>query len=329
MPTILVVEDEQLIVMLLKDILQAEGYQTITATTGEEALQLALREMPHLIILDIMLPGIDGFEVVNHLRSNVKTTHIPVIILSARHDTADKVRAFENRVDDYLTKPFDNDELLARVRAQLRRVDESLLSPLTGLPSGVQVERAIGLQLKRTDPWCILYLDLNNFKAYNDVYGFLRGNEFIRIVAEVCRDAVSTLGNPDDFLGHVGGDDFVILTTPDRAEALSVRITTAFERRTRSFYSPEDVQRGYFVSTDRLGRPSRFPLVDLAIGVITNQQRTMRSIEDVSRAAAEVKRKAKQQLGGERAGIVDAHLAFSTLMRNSAWLTAESEQELN
>jgi len=330
MPTILIVEDEQLIVLLLKDILQAEGYRTISASTGEEALQLALRAMPDLIILDIMLPGIDGFEVVNRLRSNVKMAHVPVIILSARHDTVDKVRAFENRVDDYLTKPFDNGELLARVRAHLRRGDESSLSPLTGLPGGLQVERAISLQLQRPDPWCILYLDLNNFKAYNDVYGFLRGNEFIRIAAQICRDAVSALGNDEDFLGHVGGDDFVILTTPDRAEVLSRRISSAFERRTRNFYSPEDVERGYFVSTDRQGRPSRFPLVSLAIGVVMSQHSVMRSIEDVSRAAAEVKRRAKAQPCWEDGQYVaDAERALELPMRDLASLALEAKYELN
>jgi diguanylate cyclase (GGDEF)-like protein len=329
MPTILIVEDEQLLVLLLKDILQAEGYRTLTAATGEEALRLAMRETPQLIILDIMLPGIDGFEVVNRLRGNVKLAHIPVIVLSARHDTADKVRAFENRVDDYLTKPFNNSELLARVRAQLRHVDESLLSPLTGLPSGVQVERAIGVQLQRAEPWCILYLDLNNFKAYNDVYGFLRGNEFIRIAAKVCRDAVSALGNAEDFLGHVGGDDFVILTTPDHVDELSTCITTTFEQRTRSFYSPEDVQRGYFVAMDRQGRPSRFPLVNLAIGVVADQHRVMVSIEDVSRAAAEMKRRAKQQFWSAGIPGADEHHASLTATRDLARLAAEAEQQLH
>ncbi len=294
MATILVVEDEPLIAGLLRETLSAEGYTPILAHTGEEAVHTALRETPHLVILDIMLPGMDGFDVVKTLRANVKTAHIPVIILSARHDTADKVRAFEHHVDDYLTKPFNNDELLARIRTQLRHVQENWLHPLTGLPGGVQVERAIIDLLQQRAPWSLLYLDLNNFKAYNDAYGFLRGNEMIRVVARISVDVVRRLGNETDFVGHVGGDDFVIATTPDRAIPICKAIMERFDQTHRIFYDEEDLLRGSIISTDRQGNPCLYPLVGLAIGVVTNQYRPLLSIEEVSRVAAEVKKKAKR-----------------------------------
>ena len=297
MATILVVEDEPLIAGLLRETLHAEGYTPIIAHTGEEAVHLALRDTPHLVILDIMLPGMDGFEVVKVLRANVKTAHIPVIILSARHDTADKVRAFEQRVDDYLTKPFNNDELLARIRTQLRHVQENWLHPLTGLPGGVQVERAIMSLLQQGAPWSLLYLDLNNFKAYNDAYGFLRGNEMIRVVARLSVDVVHRLGNETDFVGHVGGDDFVIATTPDRVVLLCKALIERFDQMRQRFYNEEDFLRGSIISTDRRGDPCLYPLVGLAIGVVTNQYRPIASIEEVSRVAAEVKKKAKQSEG--------------------------------
>jgi len=297
MATILVVEDEPIIARLLRETLQAEGYTAILARTGEEAVHLALRETPHLVMLDIMLPGMDGFEVVKALRANLKTAHIPVIMLSARHDTADKVRAFEQRVDDYLTKPFNNDELLARIRTQLRHVQENWLHPLTGLPGGVQVERAIMSLLEQGAPWSLLYLDLNNFKAYNDAYGFLRGNEMIRVVARLSVDVVHRLGNETDFVGHVGGDDFVIATTPERAAPLCTALIEAFDQTHQQFYTEEDLLRGALVSTDRRGEVSLYPLVGLSIGVVTNQERPVLSIEEVSRVAAQVKKKAKQAEG--------------------------------
>jgi diguanylate cyclase (GGDEF)-like protein len=297
MATILVVEDEPLIAGLLRETLHAEGYTAIIAHTGEEAVHLALRDTPHLVILDIMLPGMDGFEVVKVLRANVKTAHIPVIILSARHDTADKVRAFEQRVDDYLTKPFNNDELLARIRTQLRHVQENWLHPLTGLPGGVQVERAIMNLLQQGVPWSLLYLDLNNFKAYNDAYGFLRGNEMIRVVARLSADVVHRLGNETDFVGHVGGDDFVIATTPDLVELLCKALIERFDQLRQRFYTEEDLRRAAIVSTDRRGEACLYPLVGLAIGVVTNLYRPIASIEEVSRVAAEVKKKAKQADG--------------------------------
>jgi diguanylate cyclase (GGDEF)-like protein len=294
MATILVVEDEPLIAGLLRETLSAEGYTPLIARTGEEAVHIALRETPHLVILDIMLPGMDGFEVVKALRANLKTAHIPVIILSARHDTADKVRAFEHRVDDYLTKPYNTDELLARIRTQLRHVQENWLHPLTGLPGGVQVERAIMGLLEQGVPWSLLYLDLNNFKAYNDAYGFLRGNEMIRVVARISLDVVRRLGNETDFVGHVGGDDFVVATTPDRTVPICQALMDAFDRSRELFYNEEDLLRGAMLSTDRRGNACLYPLVGLAIGVVTNQHRPVRSIEEVSRVAAEVKKKAKE-----------------------------------
>lgn len=295
--TVLVVEDDPVIVRVLKATLEMEGFVPAVVSTGEAAVDYALREVPHLVLLDLMLPGMDGFEVARQLRANVKTAHIPVLILSARHDTADKVRAFETNVDDYLTKPFNVEELVARIRTQLRRVQENLLSPLTGLPGGVQVERAITQRLREATPWAIMYLDLDHFKAYNDVYGFLRGNDFIRLVANVASATVREHGNMTDFLGHIGGDDFVIITTPDRLETLCTQLILRFDVESRGLYTEEDLRRGTLIAPDRRGEERIYPLVSLSIGVVTNLYRPITNIEEVSRIAAEVKHKAKEMPG--------------------------------
>ncbi|HEX9056911.1 MAG TPA: response regulator [Ktedonobacterales bacterium] len=295
--SILIVEDDPVILRVLRTTLEMEGFEPAVVTTGEEAMEFALREVPHLVLLDLMLPGIDGFEVVRRLRSNVKTAHIPVVILSARHDTADKVRAFETDVDDYLTKPFNVEELVARIRTQLRRVQENLLSPLTGLPGGLQVERAIVQKLREGTPWAILYVDMDHFKAYNDVYGFLRGNDLIRMLASVATTTVREYGNVTDFLGHIGGDDFVIITTPDRAEALCRQLIARFDGESRVLYTEDDLRRGTLIAPDRRGQEHAYPLVSISIGVVTNLYRPIINIEEVSRIAAEVKRKAKETRG--------------------------------
>jgi len=235
MADILVVEDEQLIARLLKETLQIEGYQVVTALNGEDAVQFTLRETPHLIILDVMLPGIDGYEVVRHLRIHPKTMHIPIIVLSSLAEPKDKVFAFEVGVDDYITKPFHTDELLARIRTQLRRVQQNFLSPLIGLPGGFQVELAINYKLNGAEPWSILYLDLDNFKAFNDVYGFLTGNDLIRLVGRICQRVVRQYGDPDDFVGHVGGDDFIVVTTPEHAYVLCRCISEEYKKRVPHF----------------------------------------------------------------------------------------------
>ncbi len=294
MATILVVEDERLIAGLLKETLQIEGYEVVTVLRGEDAVQYTLRETPHLVLLDMKLPDIDGYEVIRQLRSHPKSMHIPIIVLSALDGCADKVRAFEMGVDDYVTKPFNTDELLARVRTQLRRVQQNFLSPLIGLPGGYQVELAIKRKLVSAEPWSILYLDLDNFKAFNDVYGFLTGNDLIRVVGRICQRMVRDHGNPDDFVGHIGGDDYVILTTPERAHTLCRLICTSYKLESRALYHSEDLQRGSISGVDRKGHSHLFPLVSLSIGVVNNQVQRSHTLKEVSYLAAEAKCQAKQ-----------------------------------
>jgi diguanylate cyclase (GGDEF)-like protein len=294
MVDILVVEDEQLIARLLKETLQIEGYNAVTVLNGEDAVQFALCETPQLIILDLMLPGIDGYEVVRRLHTYPKTIHIPIIVLSSLGEPKDKVSAFEVGVDDYITKPFHTDELLARVRVQLSRVQQNFLSPLIGLPGGCQVELAIKYKLNSMEPWSMLYLDLDNFKAFNDVYGFLRGNDMIRLVGRICQRVVRQCGNPDDFVGHVGGDDFVVVTTPERAHTLCRYICDHYKEESAALYRPEDVRRGSISGVDRKGRSYQFPLISLSIGVVNNQLWQPRSMQEVSYIAAEAKNHAKQ-----------------------------------
>ena len=296
MANILVVEDEKIIARLLKETLLIEGYQVVTILNGEDAVQFALRETPHLIILDLMLPGMDGYEVVQRLRVHPKSMHIPIIALSSLEESRNKVYAFEVGVDDYITKPFNIDELVARIRTQLRRVQQNYLSPLIGLPGGFQVELAIKQKLNSMEPWSILYLDLDNFKAFNDTYGFLTGNEMIRLVGLICQCMVREFGNPDDFVGHVGGDDFIIVTTPDREHSLCSSISAEFKEKSITFYCPEDLKRGSIYGVDRKGRYYQFPLLSLSIGVINNLNRQPRSIQEVSYLAAEAKSCAKQSI---------------------------------
>ena len=293
MAVILVVEDEQLIARLLKETLEMEGYHVVVVLNGKDAVHFALHEMPQLIIVDMMLPGIDGYEVIRRLRNHPKAMHIPILALSSLGEPRDKIRAYDSDVDGYITKPFNADELLACVRRQLRRIQQNCLSPLTGLPGGLQVVRAINYKLSRPEPWSILYLDLDNFKAFNDVYGFLTGNDMIMLVGSICQKVVYEYGSVDDFVDHVGGDDFIVVTTPERANILCTQILSRYKEESIQFYRPEDVGRGSISGLDRKGRPYQFPLVSLSIGIVNSQQRRPYTIQEISYMAAEAKRHAK------------------------------------
>ena len=297
MAKVLVVEDDLLITRLLKFSLESDEYNVINVLDGEEAVQFALRETPHLVILDGGLAGADSHEITQRLREHPKTMHIPIILLSGQSEVVIKVQAFEAGVDDYITKPFYEEELLARVRTQLRRVQQRFLSPLTGLPGGLQVEQAIKYSFSRPDPWSILYLDLDNFKAFNDVYGFLAGNDLIRLVGRICQQEVREYGNIGDFVGHIGGDDFVVMTTPDCAKSLSLRVVAHFKEESLALYYPDDRERGSISGVDRKGRPYQFPLVSLSIGEVSNQIRQPHSMQELSYLTAEAKYLAKRSNG--------------------------------
>ncbi|GAC1557662.1 MAG: hypothetical protein PVS3B3_00780 [Ktedonobacteraceae bacterium] len=296
MTTILVVEDEPTLAELLKETLDIEGYHTVTVLNGEDAVQFVLREMPHLIILDIMLPGMNGYEVVKQLRAHPKTMIIPIIVLSACVSHTDKTYAFELGADNYITKPFNTDELLARIHRQLKRAQQGSLSPLTQLPGGLQLESAISNKLNSSDPWSLLYLDLDNFKAFNDVYGFLAGNNMILLVGQVCQRVVYEFGNITDFVGHIGGDDFLIMTTLDKAQLLCDQILERYKQQSRALYRHEDLARGSISGVDRKGRVYQFPLVSLSIGVVNNQSRHPHNLDEISTLVADAKRHAKQSI---------------------------------
>ena len=293
MTTILVVEDEPTIAELLKETLDIDGYTTVAVLNGEDAVQFALREMPQLIILDIMLPGMNGYEVVKQLRDHPKTMNTPIIVLSACVSHADKTFAFELGVDNYVTKPFDANELLALVGRQLKRLQLGSLSPLTQLPGGLQLEHAINCKLNSTEQWSLLYLDLDNFKAFNDRYGFLAGNNMIALVGQVCQRVVYECGNITDFVGHIGGDDFLIMTTPDKAQLLCEQILERYKQQSKVLYKHEDLDRGSISGVDRKGRAYQFPLVSLSIGVVNNQARRAHNLDEIGILVAEAKRHAK------------------------------------
>ena len=294
MSSILVVEDKGVITQLVREHFGDEGYQAVMAVTGEDAVQFAMREIPSLAILDVEVPGVDGYQVIQQLRDHPKCMHIPIIMMSAHTSLVDKVRAYELGVDSYITKPCSSDELLAHVRRQLRRMQQSTLSPLTRLPGGLQLERAIDYKLRGSAPWSILYLDLDNFKAFNDAYGFVTGNDMILLVGRICQRVVYEYGNADDFVGHIGGDDFVIVTTPDREKLLCRHILARYKEESLVFYRPEDLARGSLSSVDRKGRPHQYPLVSLSIGVVSDQIKCSYSMNEVSSLTAEAKRLAKQ-----------------------------------
>ncbi len=297
---VLVVDDDRNLRKIISTNLELAGYEVATASDGSDALSKIETYVPDLVLLDLMMPLMDGYEVARRVRTHANPTvaNVPIIILTAKGETEDKLRGFEAGADDYITKPFGPRELLARVRAKIRRVEvDSSLSPLTRLPGNLAIEGELRRRIDNGENYAVLYLDLDNFKAFNDVYGFTHGDEAIQLVARVAVDAVRRRGTPNDFVGHIGGDDFIVATHPDRAEEIAREIVDDFDKNIRSLYSPKDLRQGYIETRDRRGALNRFPIMSLSIAIVSNDTQQLDNYAQIGETAAELKRYAKSIAG--------------------------------
>jgi diguanylate cyclase (GGDEF)-like protein len=295
---ILVVDDDRNLRKIIQTNLELAGYDVTAAAGGDEALRILDAMQPDLVVLDVMMPLMDGYEVARRIRRHPSNTHVPIIMLTAKGEVEDKLAGFDAGADDYMTKPFGPQELLARVKAKIRRVEvDASLSPLTRLPGNLAIEAELRRRIDTDEPFAVLYLDLDNFKAFNDVYGFTHGDEAIQLIAATSVDVVRRRGTPQDFVGHIGGDDFIIVTLPDRSEEIAREIIDAFDRDIRKLYNEQDLRQGYIETRDRRGTLNRYPIMSLSIAIISNDRRKLENYAQIGEAAAELKRYAKS-IGG-------------------------------
>ncbi|MBK9712110.1 MAG: response regulator [Kouleothrix sp.] len=302
MTRILIADDESAVRQLLELVLTGQGYEVALATNGEQLVRMAQERVPDLVLIDLMMPQLDGYEAIRQLRNDTRTAHLPMLILTAKSTLEDVVIGFETGADDYITKPFNIPELLARIKSHLRRANQQpVRNPLTGLPGNILLTEELKYRLSQPELFAYLYVDLDNFKAFNDTYGPARGDRVIKLLAQVLSEAVEQYGSGADFIGHFGGDDFAILTTPDLLDTVCEHIISLFDERVRLLYDPEDRARGYLHGADRQGAPRRFPIITISIGVATNRHRGFSDHDELSRIAAEMKQFAKQESGSSYA----------------------------
>jgi diguanylate cyclase (GGDEF)-like protein len=297
--TILVADDDPAIVHLVEVNLKLEGFDVMTAFDGEEALKMVNDHLPALVLLDVMMPRLDGYEVCERIRAESRTRHINVIMLTAKSLSADKIFGLTAGADDYVLKPFDPMELIARVRATLRRSKEARSSsPLTGLPGNVQIEDEIRRRHLVGEQVAVCYADLDNFKGYNDRYGFLQGDTAITYTAAVLREVVE--GSPHAFVGHIGGDDFAMIVDIDEAESTAQKAIERFDTGVDTLYEPADLARGYIEVEDRRGRMMRYPILSLSIGIGLSGE-DITDYREIVDSATEMKAFAKRQPGSSYA----------------------------
>ncbi|MBI4370321.1 MAG: response regulator [Elusimicrobia bacterium] len=303
---ILVADDDVMHRELLVDILTRLGYLVVTAENGSQALSRTMEHHPDLAVLDVEMPQKNGYEVCRELRAHVRTRNTPILFLTGRAATEDKVSGLMSGGDDYLTKPFEPDELKARLEGLLRRSKQALsANPLTRLPGGPIIEEEAVRRLEQRLPLAFAYIDIDNFKAYNDVYGYQRGDVIIKDLANVLIETTESLGTSDDFLGHIGGDDFVLITAPARASFLTGHVAQEFDRLVPGYYSKEDYERGFIETLDRKGSPRQFPVMTLSIAVVSNQKGPIEHYGRLVEQAAELKSYAKQMVNRRGSIVVE------------------------
>lgn len=296
---LVVVDDTEDLLFLIEEALVRDGYEVRTAPDGAKALELIGQDPPDAVILDLWMPGMDGFEVVRKLKDDPLLQHLPVLIMSAAGSQDNKIHGLDLGADDFVTKPFDMPELVARVRMVLRRTKISLdANPLTHLPGNTTIQARVEKALRRGGPLAVLYCDLNDFKAYNDAYGYAAGDRALKETAHVILEAVKAAGAAHhDFVGHIGGDDFIVVTVPDRMEALAADVCKRFDAAVPSLYKDADRTRGRLLSKDRKGNAVEFPLMTIAVGVCHNSLKPLSGYSEVSALGSELKKAAKAKPG--------------------------------
>jgi diguanylate cyclase (GGDEF)-like protein len=296
--SILVVDDDPIIARLLQIELEASGYEVKLAKTGEEAIATAQENRPDLVLLDVLMPGMDGFEVARRLRSDPRTLPVSIIMLTATGLSANRLEGLNAGADDYIVKPFDTPELMARVKGVLRRAREMRSqSPLTGLPGYVRIEEEIERRIADEQDFAVLYADLDGFKAFNDHYGFDKGDDVLRHTGRMVKETPLEIAGDDTFIGHVGGDDFVIVTDPNVAMSVADAIIEAFDAVAPSFYSEDDRAKGFIEVENRRGDTQRYPIISISIGIASTERRRFTHYAEVVTVAAEMKEFTKRTPG--------------------------------
>jgi len=287
---LLVVEDDIDIGNMLKIYFSGMDFDVDVAVRGSDALEKTKQVLPHLIVLDIMLPDIDGYEVCRNLRTSMRTSHIPVIFLTQKDERSDKLQGLELGADDYITKPFDIEELKLRVQGAIRRSErESLTDPRSGLPAGRLIEEQLR-RVIREKGWALLDAGISHFDSFKNVYGFVAGDDVLRFSAMMIGEVVDEAGNLSDFIGHAGGDNFIIITTEEKAEAIKTRLKERFDKEVQTHYNFMDRQQGFIQSPLADGTTGKVPFMNMLIGVVSPSRHSFADIREITELSAEARR---------------------------------------
>ncbi|MEW6097388.1 MAG: HD domain-containing phosphohydrolase [bacterium] len=289
---ILVGNEELLNTNLLAYGLEKEGFDTLCAYSGEDVLEKVYNTYPDLILLNVSLPDISITNICRRLKNDPRSTYIPIITFGAK-SASEEIKILESGADGHITKIFDTKKVASQINTYLRRTDhEKSLDPLTGLPGNFFIKGEIKKRINQQEKFAVLYLNLDNLKAFNKVYGFFQGDKVIKLTAEIINETIKNIGTSTDFIGHRGGDEFVVITSLDKVDSVCHQIISTFDKEIKSFYLPDDLNKGYIIIQEK-DEPSIFPIMTISIGILTNEKIKLDNYFQVHELTLEAKEEAR------------------------------------
>ena len=295
---IYVIDEEERLTQELRKLFEKQENLSFK-TISTKQLQLVYRNLPQLIIINDDNTSEESVEVCKKIREFEDANIIPIIVLSAREDAEFKMNLAQNYVEYYVAKSMGLEYLYYRIRNIFRLLTVNrTISPLTGLPGNIQIQTELKRRLLRNESFTVLYLDLDNFKSYNDVYGFLKGDEIIKFTARTILKNITEVSKSDAFVGHIGGDDFVaVLGNQIEYKEICENIIKEFDAGVKSFFTEEDAKKGYIKIKNRKGKTEHFPLTSISIGIVAAEEGKFTNVLEIGEVGAQVKHVAKKYKG--------------------------------
>ena len=291
-----IIDDDESSIVIFKELFRDEkDYKFISVKT--EQIDIALKNIPSLIVINEDAIDRDVIELCRKIRKDEDNTITPVIVVSSNGSREHRMRILNESVEYFIKKPVDEGYLYYTVKNLNRLLTTNRrVSPLTGLPGNVQIHSELKKRLTKEEEFSVLYLDLDNFKAYNDVYGFLKGDKIIQYTANIIQDEIRA-DERNGFVGHVGGDDFIAIVPYTDVENLCQRIIARFDKQIKGFFTEEDAKKGYIEIANRRGIIEKFPLTSISIAVVVADKKRFNNILEIGDVAAQVKHAVKTVMG--------------------------------
>lgn len=279
---------------IYKSIFADGPYEIIDGIGCDEAIDIINNTLIDLLIINLEMSLLNELELVKNIRDDNTKDVLPIIIVNDNPDVGQKIEFLAYGVDDYLHYPFNETEMYLRAKNIIKRVSKSRdVNPLTKLSGNDEIEEQISYEIESGNEFAVLYCDLDNFKAYNDVYGFENGDKVIKAVADVLTSTINKVGTAEDFIGHIGGDDFVVVTSCDRMDIIGQTIVDKFQEVAKTFYNPHDLAAGYIIAKGREETERKYPLISISVAAVSSKVRRLICPSQVAEIAAVMKKKAK------------------------------------